>query len=396
MRALVLVLGDLGRSPRLLAHAASLLRAGHDVHLVGGMRTALPTGLAGEARLHVHALALGEAGGGAGLAGSLATGLRGLRLGWGLTRVLLSATPRPDLILLQSPPALPTFPVAIIAARLRGAKLIVDWHNLGWTLLALRFGASHPLVRFTRWAERFFGRRADAHVAVSHRLARHLQGWGLGDVAVLHDGPSAVRAFPRARDDLPDDPLVVVAPMGWTRDDDLSLLSDALGLLVRRMEATPGNRRGVRLLLSGDGPLRAKWGTTLRAIGGAALWVETPNVAPHDYPHLLAGSHLGLCVHRSSSGLDLPMKIVELQTVGVPVLALNDGSPHEEIAPRGSGIASFATAEELAGHLFVALTRSDDGSDFLAQLTAQARARRPVSWDEQWSSVMPSLLPPTA
>lgn len=389
MRALVLVLGDLGRSPRMLAHAASLLRAGHEVHLVGGTRTAIPTALANDARLHVHPLALGEANRGAGLAGSLATAMRGLQLGWALARALMRDVPRPDVMLLQTPPALPTLPVALMAARLRGAKLIVDWHNLGWTVLALRLGASHPLVRFTRWIEHRFGRRADANVAVSHRMARHLEAWGLRDVAVLHDGPSAARPFPAARHDLPDDPLVVVAPMGWTRDDDLPLLADALGMLARRIGTMRGTNRALRLLVSGDGPLRAEWGPKLRIAGDTALRVETPDVAAADYPALLAESHLGLCIHRSSSKVDLPMKIIELRSVGVPVLALEDGSPLEEIAPHGCGVIAFQTAEDLAQQLYAMLASDERPTGVLARLTAEARSHAPRAWDDHWSSVMP-------
>lgn len=393
MRALVLVLGDLGRSPRMLAHAASLLRAGHEVHLVGGTRTSIPTALANDARLHVHSLALGEAARSVGVTGSLATAARGVQLGWALTRTLLRDVPRPDVMILQTPPALPTLPVALVAARLRGAKLIVDWHNLGWTVLALRFGASHPLVRFTRWIERRFSRRADAHVAVSHRMARQLEDWGFRAVAVLHDGPSAVRPFPAARHDLTDDPMVVVAPMGWTRDDDLPLLAEALAELAQRIGTGRGTTRALRLLVSGDGPLRAEWGPRLRAIGGSTLRVETPNVAAHDYPALLAESHLGLCIHRSSSKLDLPMKIIELQSVGVPVLALEDGSPLEEIAPPGCGVVGFQTAEDLAQQLYDMLTNDERQTGVLARLTSEARAHAPPAWDDRWLSVLPPLLP---
>lgn len=394
MRALVMVLGDLGRSPRMLAHAGALLRAGHEVHLVGGTRTSLPSALQGDPSLHVHSLEIGGAGRGGGWAASLVTGIRGVRLGWAMARVLLRDTPTPDLVLLQSPPSLPTLPVALAAARLRGARIIVDWHNLGWTLLALRFGPSHALVRLTRWAERVFGWRADGHLAVSHLLASHLRSMGLRDVTVLHDGPSSVRPFPPARDDLPADPLVVVAPMGWTRDDDLPVLAEALRLLVRRLDSDPNPRRGLLLLVSGNGPLRAMWGPKLRAVSGGAVRVETPDVPAEDYPGFLAASHLGLCLHRSSSRLDLPMKIVELQTVGVPVLVLEDGSPLQEIAPPGCGVLRYGTAEELAGWLFAALAKHESGADFLTLLTAQARSYRPDSWDNNWTESMKSLFPP--
>ena len=32
---------------------------------------------------------------------------------------------------------------------------MIDWHNLGYTLLQLRLGQWHPAVRLARWYERF-------------------------------------------------------------------------------------------------------------------------------------------------------------------------------------------------------------------------------------------------
>ena len=377
----------------MLAHAGSLLRAGHEVHLVGTARTPLPSSLQDDARLHVHPLHDGGAGRGQGMAGAIATGVRGLRLGWRLAGTLFRNTPRPDLILVQTPPPIPTLPVAMLAAHLRGAKLVVDWHNLGWTLLALRFGPGHLLVRATRFAELWFGGRADAHVAVSQALAHRLGALGMGDVVVLHDGPSSVRPFSPARGDLPEDPLVVVAPMGWTRDDDLPLLAAALQRLSEHLEADPWREGNLRLLVSGNGPLRREWGERLRALGSGRIQVETPDVPVEEYPALLAAAHLGISIHRSSSGLDLPMKIVELHAVGVPVLALEDGSPLEEIAPPGSGVLCYRNADELAELLWTMLTEGGgEEGGLLRRLTTEVRHRPRMSWDEHWRVAMDPLL----
>lgn len=60
--------------------------------------------------------------------------------------MLLVALPRPDIILLQLPPALPTMLVCRLAALRHRARLVFDWHNFAYTLMAIGLGRRHPLV----------------------------------------------------------------------------------------------------------------------------------------------------------------------------------------------------------------------------------------------------------
>lgn len=65
-----------------------------------------------------------------------------------LLRLLLLQLPRPELILVQNPPSIPTLAVAWLVARLRGATLVIDWHNLGFSILSHSRGSDrHPLVK---------------------------------------------------------------------------------------------------------------------------------------------------------------------------------------------------------------------------------------------------------
>lgn len=51
----------------------------------------------------------------------------------------------------QNPPGLPGIAVAWLVCVLRGSKLVIDWHNYGYTIMALSHGRGHPLVRVATW-----------------------------------------------------------------------------------------------------------------------------------------------------------------------------------------------------------------------------------------------------
>ena len=83
--------------------------------------------------------------------------------------------PKPDMILVQNPPSVPTLAVAWPAAHLRGARLVIDWHNLSHTVPAVSLGEQHRAVRALARSERRWARRADAHLTVSPAMAEWLQ-----------------------------------------------------------------------------------------------------------------------------------------------------------------------------------------------------------------------------
>src|SRR4051794_38304898 len=106
MRAVVLSLADLGRSARVQYHARALAANGVDVDFVGYEGTPLPRAIAGDPRITVHRLApssrrfrepsaVGYA---------IVAVFDTVRLSYRLWRKLRTLV-RPDLILVQNPPA---------------------------------------------------------------------------------------------------------------------------------------------------------------------------------------------------------------------------------------------------------------------------------------------------
>uniref|UniRef100_A0A4W5JVF4 ALG1 chitobiosyldiphosphodolichol beta-mannosyltransferase n=1 Tax=Hucho hucho TaxID=62062 RepID=A0A4W5JVF4_9TELE len=71
--------------------------------------------------------------------------------------LLTSSSPR----ILQdcpNPPGLPSIVVTWLVCGLRGTRFIIDWHNYGYTIMALSHGPDHLIVRLAQWYEQLFGR----------------------------------------------------------------------------------------------------------------------------------------------------------------------------------------------------------------------------------------------
>ena len=78
-------------------------------------------------------------------------------------------------MLVQNPPSIPTLAVASIVCFLRHTQPVIDWHNFGYSILALKLGDSHPLVRISALYERLYAKHAKHHFTVTHALARVLK-----------------------------------------------------------------------------------------------------------------------------------------------------------------------------------------------------------------------------
>ena len=111
------------------------------------------------------------------------------------------------------------------------------------------------------------------------------------------------------------------------------------------------------VLLTGRGPRRAHYEAAIAALPAQRVHVRTAWLEPDDYPGALAAADLGLCLHRSSSGLDLPMKIADLHGAGVPVCALDYGPCLDEILRHDETGLRFGDAETLAAPVARALRR---------------------------------------
>ncbi len=215
---------------------------------------------------------------------------------------------------------------------------------------------------------RFFGPTpVEARHALFLRIKPQLDAWG---IETRYSQATGVRVGPSETPFTATDPrtglpalrpeaeraVLVMSSTSWTEDEDFGLLLDALVAVDRRWagaaaegegededeEGGPRRRRSVRgagsskaslqgmgpprpflvVAVTGKGPLKAHYearilALRLRRVAVCTLWLEAA-----DYPLLVGSADLGVCLHESTSGIDLPMKVLDMFGAGLPVCAL--------------------------------------------------------------------------
>lgn len=408
MRTAVIVLGDLGRSPRMQYHAASLAASGAGVDLIGLEGAAPIPAVAANPRIHCHRLSDRT------FSGRERGGVRRFVLGSALRAMgqavqlfaMLMRIPKPDVILVQNPPAVPTLPVAWLAARLRRARFVIDWHNLAHTIVAVKVGEHHRAVKALARAERRWAKRADGHLAVSTALAGWLaREYGI-TATVTYDRPSAAFTPPSPAaaaalwNRIASEhhlgsvrPPIVVCPTSWTPDEDFDLLLEALERAERALsQSAAASNPQLAVLLTGRGALRESFEQraarrNFKAIAVKTLWLE-----PAEYPSLIGMADLGLCLHQSSSGLDLPMKLADLRGAGVPVATYDYGDVLREVMTSGEEGVTFRDPGDLAGVLAAVATRTAPPDSPLSRSRAWLAQHGPERWDAQWEATARRVL----
>ncbi|KAI9141005.1 hypothetical protein BKA69DRAFT_1167065 [Paraphysoderma sedebokerense] len=468
-RAAVLVLGDIGRSPRIQYHATCIAQSGIHVDFIGYLSTRPSESLRSHKNITLHCIptppklppSLPK------LAYLLYAPIKVVVQMLLLIWLLLIKLPKPDYLLVQNPPAIPTLCISQLVCKFRGSKLIIDWHNLGYSILALNLGKDHVFVKFAEWYEKYYGRSAYAHLCVTEAMMKWLKKeFDLqGQTAVLYDKPArhfrrlnieeihnlmlklkanhpktyqdlynftmpkplppasssspssktsstsisentiltnyspdnVTWATPPPRQTKPrsrspvksgpylyrtDRPVLIISSTSWTEDEDFGMLLDAAKILddeQRKKVVIPkivmtepsdtdldastvsssGNQKKplepypppckFLIVITGRGPLVSdytalikKLNSTLKYVKLATIWLEY-----EEYIGLMGSADLGLSFHTSSSGLDLPMKVLDMFGGGMPVCARNFECLNELIREYENGRV-FSSPQDLA------------------------------------------------
>lgn len=118
----------------------------------------------------------------------------------------------------------------------------------------------------------------------------------------------------------PDRPVILVSSTSWTIDEDFSILLDALALYDENY-TSPYPK--IILIITGKGPLNSYYAGKIKELSLQHVEIRLEWLAIEDYPLLLGSADLGICLHTSSSGLDLPMKVVDMFGCGLGVCCVD-------------------------------------------------------------------------
>lgn len=109
----------------------------------------------------------------------------------------------------------------------------------------------------------------------------------------------------------------------WTPDEDFNILLDAVIKSEKQLLLKRENKTKIVLIITGKGPLRKSFEDKIKFMNLKRFKIITVWLEHESYPKLLSCSDLGISLHTSSSGLDLPMKIVDMLGSGLPVCAFS-------------------------------------------------------------------------
>lgn len=184
---------------------------------------------------------------------------------------------------------------------------------------------------------------------------------------------------------------VLVSSTSWTPDEDFSLLIDALCRYGEVATTEKPDLPAILAIITGKGPQREMYVDQisrlqregkLKKVVITALWLSFP-----DYARLLASASLGVSLHTSSSGVDLPMKVVDMFGAGLPVVGWDRYESWSELVNEGIDGMGFGSWEELAA-ILVDLFGHSAKLDALRRGAEMQSLRR---WDDEWDPIVGKL-----
>lgn len=405
-RIIIYVLGDIGHSPRMCYHASSFSEKGWQVELCGYVEEQVPDFIAEDPNIIVHALPTLTL---QGNKRSIIFLVKKVLFQVSAIIAQLWELRGSNYMLIQNPPSIPILPIAVFY-RLSGCKLIIDWHNLAYSIMQLKFNGNfyHPVVLASYVIEYIFGKFATYNLTVTEAMKEYLvNSFGLNPkrCVVLYDRPATqfkplTESESRTklldsefiRDMIPEGfnvengDKIIVTSTSFTPDEDISILIGALKIYDNSFENLDKSLPKILCFVTGKGPMKERYVKDVEEHDWQHVYVKFVWLKSEDYPRLLQLCDYGVSLHKSSSGLDLPMKILDMYGSGIPVIAYNYPVLGELVKYNENGL-KFLDRRELHESLIFAMK----DPELYKKLKQGALKESQIRWNSSWQSAMQEL-----
>eukprot|EP01125_Pyxidicula_operculata_P022497 TRINITY_DN921_c2_g1_i3.p1 TRINITY_DN921_c2_g1~~TRINITY_DN921_c2_g1_i3.p1 ORF type:complete len:325 (+),score=74.82 TRINITY_DN921_c2_g1_i3:409-1383(+) len=268
-------------------------------------------------------------------------------------------------------------------------------------------------------SKKIFGRGANANFCVSEMMQKDLKdNWGI-NATVLYDRPpeffkpatlnnkhKLFNKYPFGRKTLSsnsttaaaaattetaftkvdnnknvslvrDRPVLIVSSTSWTKDENFDLLLDALTLLDKQQNLPP-----IRVVVTGKGDMKSHYQQIIDKKNLKNIKIYTEFLPFEDYATLIGSADIGVCLHQSSSGVDLPMKVVDMYGCGLPVCAIDYPAISELVEKDKTGLI-FKDSKELCKQLKY-LIEGHPESRRLQEMRENIKKYQNVGWTSLW------------
>lgn len=394
-QALVMVMGDLGHSPRMLYHAKNLSKKYH-VKLFGYLQSNLPSYIIDNPDITVVEIPVQRAGG---LVGMLKKVLVQHVTLW---KLLSKDVQYSKYILIQNPPVLPLLHIVVLwlCFYSQNSKIILDWHNLNYSLLQLKLGpglvyraAGYIMKKYEFYLSRFCW----LNLTVSENMKQFLnvsiyKGHGSTKFINLYDRPAdqfkpivdrqaAISKFPEIfpEIDLTKD-KILLSSTSFTLDEDFNILLDALKSYDQEVDLKQLPK--VYLIVTGKGPEQDNFHRRIKELKFSKnIIIKNHWFSNEEYTQVIGVADLAISLHLSSSGIDLPMKILDFFGVGVPTISVNFETISELVKP---GINGFILENNSLQCLKDTIINVVTDDKVYQKIKAGAMKESLNTWDTNW------------
>lgn len=401
----IIVMGDLGHSPRMCYHAVSFSKHGYSVFLCGYLESQPPEEIVDDANIEIYPINPIK---NTGQISFVLFAVKKVIIQICQLLRLLFQFKGSELVMIQNPPCIPLLAVTLLQVRLfsTNTKIAIDWHNLNYSILRLKYhNKENFLVKFLKLYEKYLGRFADFHITVTEKMKHFLVNefhFLETKIIPFHDRPGP-QFVPRADlditknefikrldlySDIPsiEDYCIVVTATSFTPDENLDILLNAL--LEYDKKVSLENLPPLLIIITGKGPLKQEF---LRRVTStkflSSIIIRSDWLSMEDYAKVLAFADLGISLHTSSSGLDLPMKILDYFGCGLPVITLNFPAISELVKDGENGLVTNPSRHlvEQDKEICRLLVQVFSQNSVLERIMKGALAESMFRWDQNWN-----------